>query len=73
MKYMGLQEKGQKLKKIKILRIITIYVDGIQNPPQKMIYIVIYGQLQCGNLKRIFNLFQIVNYYKVIIIKVFYY
>jgi hypothetical protein len=52
---MDLPEKGQKLKKLKISRITTIYVDGIQNALQKMIYIVIYGLLPYGNSKKIFN------------------
>ena len=56
MKYMVQQEKDQKLKKIKISKTIIIYADGIRKVPQKMIYIVIYGQQQCGNSKKISNL-----------------
>jgi hypothetical protein len=52
---MDLPEKGQKLKKLKISKIIITYVDGIQNALQKMTYIVIYGLLPYGNSKKISN------------------
>ena len=51
--YMDLQEKDQKL--IKIKKIIIIYINGARNIHLKMIYIVKYGQLRFGNLKKIFK------------------